>query len=142
MLTDNRPIQINLKMGLFSSMFGKNDNTKTAKTVPWIALTSVTQLDEIRVNSSARPQVIFKHSTTCGISRMVLNMFTSSYDLNEGQMDMYFLDLHAHREVSNAVAQKFQVIHQSPQLLLVKNGVVATHDSHGAISEIVLEEYI
>jgi bacillithiol system protein YtxJ len=73
---------------------------------------------------------------------MVLNMFKSGYALEPGQADFYFLDLHAHREVSNGVAQKFQVMHQSPQLLVIKNGVVVAHDSHGAISEINLEQYL
>jgi len=131
-------------MGLFDNMFGSKNGEapKKGKKIQWIPLASVDQLDEIAVKSSGRPQVIFKHSTTCGISRMVLNMFTSSYGLEDGTMDMYFLDLHANRTVSNAVAEKFQVMHQSPQLLIIKNGVVVAHDSHGAINELQLEKYI
>ncbi|AZQ58006.1 bacillithiol system redox-active protein YtxJ [Maribacter sp. MJ134] len=131
-------------MGLFGGIFGKGDGEgkKSKPEIPWIALTSIEQLDEIVAKSSGKPQFIFKHSTTCGISRMVLNMFTSGYSLESNQADFYFLDLHAHREVSNGVAQKFQVMHQSPQLLVVKNGVVVAHSSHGAISEIALEQYI
>jgi bacillithiol system protein YtxJ len=92
--------------------------------------------------SAGKPQVIFKHSTTCGISRMVLNMFTGSYALEAESIDMYFLDLLANRNVSSAVAEKFQVMHQSPQMLIIKNGVVVAHDSHGAINELELEKYI
>ncbi len=131
-------------MGIFSGLFGssnKNDDKHKNK-VSWIPLESLNQLEEIEINSKGVPQVIFKHSTTCGISRMVLNLFTSAYALEEGKMDFYFLDLHAHREISNAVAQKFQVMHQSPQLLIVKNGVVVAHDSHGAIAELKLENYL
>jgi bacillithiol system protein YtxJ len=131
-------------MGLFNNMFGsKSDNTpKDEKKIQWIPLASIDQLDEINSKSSGRPQVIFKHSTSCGISRMVLNMLTSSYSLEPGNMDMYFLDLLANRNVSNAVAEKFQVMHQSPQMLIIKNGVVVAHDSHGAINEMELEKYI
>jgi len=131
-------------MGIFGGIFGKGDSNseKNKSEIPWIMLSSLDQLDEIIDKSSGKPQVIFKHSTTCGISRMVLNMFKSGYSLESGQMDLYFLDLHSYREVSNGVAQKFQVLHQSPQLLVVKNGVVVAHNSHGAISEMELENYI
>ncbi|MFD0797526.1 bacillithiol system redox-active protein YtxJ [Maribacter chungangensis] len=131
-------------MGLFNKMFsGKNEENqpKRAK-IQWIPLASIGQLDEIAAASTGKTQVIFKHSTTCGISRMVLNMFTSSYALEVGKVDMYFLDLLANRDVSNAVAEKFQVMHQSPQMLIIKNGVVVAHDSHGAINELLLDNYV
>jgi bacillithiol system protein YtxJ len=131
-------------MGLFGGLFGgsKSDEENSTSGIPWIPLNSVAQLKEIREASSGRPQMIFKHSTSCGISRMVLNMFKSSYSLENGQMDVYFLDLLANRDVSNAVASEFGVMHQSPQLLIIKNGVVVIHDSHSAISDIKLEQYI
>ncbi len=130
-------------MGIFGGLFGsKSEGESGSSNIPWIPLNTVDQLGTIKEKSSSRPQVIFKHSTTCGISRMVLNMFKSSYSLQDGQMDLYFLDLLANRDVSNAVASKFVVMHQSPQLLIIKNGVVVIHDSHGAISDINLEKYI
>lgn len=131
-------------MGILGGLFGNkgSDEKKEEKKIPWIPLDTVEKLTEIEANSKSIPQVIFKHSTTCGISRMVLNMFTSGYDLEPGQMNFYFLDLHAHRDISNAIAEKFQVVHQSPQLLIIKNGVVVIHDSHGAISEIELKKYL
>ncbi|PWL38658.1 bacillithiol system redox-active protein YtxJ [Flagellimonas aquimarina] len=129
-------------MGIFGSVFGnKGESAKEEKIIPWIPLTSVEQLDEIAEKSKTRTQLIFKHSTTCGISRMVLNMFTGSYSLSDEQ-DIYFLDLHAHRDVSNEVQYKFQVMHQSPQLLIIKNGEVTYHTSHGAIADTNLLEYI
>ncbi|APQ19142.1 bacillithiol system redox-active protein YtxJ [Maribacter hydrothermalis] len=131
-------------MGLFGGIFGgaKNDKGKEDNSIPWRPLTSAEQFEEIKKDSITRAQVIFKHSTSCGISRMVLNMFKSSYSLENGQMDFYFLDLLANRGVSNAVASEFGVMHQSPQLLIIKNGVVVMHDSHGAISDIELEQYV
>lgn len=131
-------------MGLFRGLFGKenNENKGSGNEVPWVSLVSIAQLSELEANSSVRPQVIFKHSITCGVSRMVLNIFKSSYNLQPSQMDLYFLDLHANRDVSNAVAEKFDVVHQSPQLLIIKNGAVERHASHGAISEINLEDYL
>lgn len=131
-------------MGLFKNIFGTSEDTKkeAKKSLPWIALSSVAQLNEIEKKSASKTQVIFKHSTTCGISRMVLNMFTSGYDLDENQLDLYFLDLHQNREVSNEVGYKFQVIHQSPQLLVIKNGTAVYDTSHGAINEVDLKKYL
>ncbi|TAI49043.1 bacillithiol system redox-active protein YtxJ [Flagellimonas allohymeniacidonis] len=129
-------------MGLFDSVFGKRDETnKEVQKVPWIPLTSLDQLDEIVQESDSRPQLIFKHSTTCGISRMVLNMFTGTYNLGD-DVDIYFLDLHQYRDVSNAVESQLGLIHESPQLLVIKNGEISFHASHGAIADIDLKEYV
>lgn len=130
-------------MGLFNDLFGEKESTKNEKkNLPWISLHSIMQLEEITENSKVKTQLIFKHSTSCGISRMVLNMFTENYSLAKNQMDLYFLDLHAHREVSNEVGVHFQVLHQSPQLLIIKNGITVFHTSHGAISEVDLQQYV
>ncbi|MGB5822288.1 MAG: bacillithiol system redox-active protein YtxJ [Saonia sp.] len=131
-------------MGLFNALLGKGNEKpkKEEKNLPWIPLTSLEQLNEIEQKSASRPQVIFKHSTTCGISRMVINMFTNTFDFSQNQLDLYYLDLHAYREVSNETGYRFQVMHQSPQLLVIKNGNVVAHESHGAIAEINLEKYI
>ncbi len=131
-------------MGLFGKFFGSGnkEGEKKEKFIPWIPLTSTEQLEEIEKKSLSKPQIIFKHSTTCGISRMVINMFKDSYDFSTAQMDLYYLDLHAHRDVSNETGYKFQVMHQSPQLLVIKNGTAVAHASHGAITEIDLSKYL
>jgi len=123
-------------------MFGGSREPKEEKILPWINLNSLTQLNEIDKNSNAKTQVIFKHSTRCGISRMVMNQFVSAYDLDMTNIDLYYLDLLSYRDVSNEVGYKFQVIHQSPQLLVIKNEVTVAHASHGAINELDLEKYV
>ena len=131
-------------MGLFKGLFGNKESEggKEQKTIPWIALTSIDQLSEIEEKSHSKTQMIFKHSTTCGISRMVINMFKESFDFSSEQLDLYYLDLHAHREVSNETGYKFQVLHQSPQLLVIKNGTAVAHASHGAITELDLNQFV
>ncbi len=130
-------------MGLFNSLFGSsNAKQKEKKVLPWIALSSTQQLDDIVEASKVRPQLIFKFSTRCGISRMVLNQFESNYNFSEDDLDLYFLDLISYRDVSNEVGYKFQVIHESPQLLVIKNGVVVAHSSHGGINTIDLSSFL
>lgn len=139
-----RLISFKRKMGIFNNLFSsKNTSSEEEKDqLKWMPLTSVDQLIEIEQNSSKRPQIIFKHSTTCGISSMVLRSFRSLYCLKENQADLYFLDLHRYREVSNEVANKFQVYHQSPQLLIIKNGIAVADESHGGITSLNLSSFI
>lgn len=130
-------------MGIFKSIFGsdKSNGKETGKQLQWIPLITLEQLDDIEHKSASKTQVIFKHSTTCGISRMVLNMFEKNPLLQEDSFDLYFLDLQRYREVSNEIVQKFQVLHQSPQLVIIKNGQMVAHSSHGGITEIDLGDY-
>ncbi len=129
-------------MGIFDSVFGKKQQTTNEdKKIPWISLGSMAQLDEININSANRTQLIFKHSTTCGISSMVLKMFNGSFDPSL-DCDLYFLPIQSHRELSNAIAEKFGVRHESPQLLILKDGKVSFHTSHGAIADLDLSKYL
>lgn len=119
-------------MGLFDKIF--KTEKKEEKVLPWIPLNTLPQLNYIAEKSKTKTQIIFKHSTRCGISKMVINQFIDTYEFSEKELDLYFLDLLNYRDVSNEVGYKFQVMHQSPQLLVVKNGVVVAHASHGAIN--------
>lgn len=125
---------------MFKKLFGSSE-PKEEKVLPWIALNSIKQLDSIAEQSNTKTQFIFKHSTRCGISRMVMNQFVAAYDLDLNA-DLYYLDLLSYRDVSNEVGYKFQVLHQSPQLLVIKNGVVVAHASHSAVNEVDYVEFI
>ena len=129
-------------MGLFNKIFGASGEAKEEKVLPWIPLNAIQQLDLIKEKSSTKTQIIFKHSTRCGISRMVMSQFVDAYDFTEKDADLYFLDLLNFREISNEVGYKFQVMHQSPQLLVIKKGVAVAHESHGAINEMDLSKFI
>jgi len=129
-------------MGIFDSVFGKKEKTvKEKKELPWILLESMNQLDAIAENSEDKTQVLYKHSSTCGISRMVLNMFSEGYD-TDLDIDLYFLTIQNHRDISNTIEEKFGVKHESPQLLVIKNGEVVFHTSHVAIADINLKDYL
>lgn len=127
-------------MGFLKNILGDSSKKKEQKQLPWKPLTAVEQLAEIETLSKGKTQLIFKHSTRCGISRMVLNQFTEAFDV-DANLDLYYLDLLNYRDVSNKVGYKFQVMHESPQLLVIKNGVVVAHASHGAINDLDLERF-
>jgi bacillithiol system protein YtxJ len=100
----------------------------------WIQVTNLNQLNVIIEASKITPVLIFKHSTRCGISRFVLKNFEREYDIPSDKLQPYILDLIAFREISNEVANKFKVRHQSPQVIVVNNGEVIYYDSHNNIS--------
>ena len=125
---------------MFKKMFGSKE-PKEEKVLPWITLNTVAQLNEIDEKSKTKTQVVFKHSTRCGISRMVMNQFVKAFDV-DANVDLYYLDLLNYRDVSNEVGYKFQILHESPQLIIVKNGVAVAHASHSAINEVDLEQFI
>ncbi len=105
----------------------------------WNQLTDITQLEPIKQASFNKPQIIFKHSTRCSISSMALNRLER--ETAPDNADFYFLDLIQYRSVSNAVADVFDVYHESPQVLIIKNGECTYDESHQGIqmSEIIEE---
>ena len=120
-------------MSIFSSLFGGSENQdQPVSNVNWIPLTDLGQLHEIITLSETKPVLIFKHSTTCGISRMALKQFENQFDLNDHGVS-YYLDLLTYRSISNEVAARFGVQHQSPQLLLIQDEKCVFDASHGAI---------
>ena len=125
---------------MFKKLFGGSSEPKEEKVLPWINMNSLSQLNEIEEKSKTKTQVIFKHSTRCGISRMVMNQFVEAYDV-DANLDLYYLDLLSYRNVSNEVGYQFQVMHESPQLLVIKNGVTVAHASHGGINDMDLKNY-
>lgn len=97
----------------------------------WIALTTIEQIDTIKNQSTKVPQVIFKHSTSCSISRAAKDRLERA----EAPSDIVFhyLDLLAYRDVSNKVAEIFNVHHESPQVLLIKDSICVYDESHMGI---------
>ena len=100
----------------------------------WHTLNSEEQLNDIVAASHKRPQLIFKHSTRCGISASAQDrLFDAAGDLAR-HMDLHFLDLIAFRPVSNAIAKRLNVPHQSPQVIVLQQGEAVYAASHYGIS--------
>lgn len=132
-------------MGVFDKIFkSQRDLSKeNIKEIPWNALTSNSQLDEIEKESKKKTVSIFKHSTRCGISRMVLRSFEEDMKgLNTNAHKMYFLDLLANRDVSKEVAERFSVIHESPQWIVLKDKKVVHQASHHSINAEDISDFL
>ncbi|WP_396150631.1 bacillithiol system redox-active protein YtxJ [Flavobacterium sp.] len=119
-------------MSFFTNLFERSEEVKSSK-VGWRVLTDLGQLNEITELSYQQPVLIFKHSTRCSISRFALKNFENEYDFSIEQLQPYFLDLLEFRNISNEIANRFDVMHQSPQILLIKEGKCVYHESHDGI---------
>lgn len=106
----------------------------------WKPLKDEVELEAIKQASATKPQVIFKHSTRCSISSMAKSRLDRSNA--PAGADFYYLDLIAYRSLSNKIAEEFSVHHESPQILLIKNGECVYDESHSGISMDEIEEQL
>jgi bacillithiol system protein YtxJ len=97
----------------------------------WIHLTDEEQLKQVITKSHLQPQVIFKHSTRCSISALALQRLQKVSQPSD--IGFYFLDLLSYRNLSNYIADVFQVPHESPQILMIRNGECVYDESHMSI---------
>lgn len=104
----------------------------------WIHLTDEAQLNKILCQSQEKPQVIFKHSTRCSISSVAFKRLQKADP--PGHIDFHMVDLIAYRDISNKIVQMFGVPHESPQVLVIKDGECIYDESHlGIRMEDILE---
>ncbi len=96
----------------------------------WIPLRSEQEIASIRERSQQVPCLIFKHSTRCNISSIAQYRLDDDWTFAPGEVEPYYLDLIQYRSVSNAVAEVFQVHHESPQVLLIVDGDCVYDASH------------
>ena len=106
----------------------------------WNDLTDIQQLDIIVAESAKFTVLIFKHSTRCIMSITLLWKFERKFDFEESELKPYFLDLIAHRDISDEIAFRFGIKHESPQFILIRDGKVIGHASHEPIHDYDLRE--
>ena len=99
-----------------------------------VELKAVEELDVVLAQSSSRPMLLFKHSPTCGTSAQAHEEVESLVDEGSVPADVYLISVRASRAVSNAVAERFNLRHESPQVLLVRQGVMRWNASHFSVT--------
>lgn len=125
-----------MKLALFVLVFfsiGMNWFSKDTNK-DWIHLYEPEQLNGLIAESDSIPVLIYKHSSRCGLSFMTENKLEEGWDVLQPKVKLYFLDLIRYREASTAVAERFNVRHQSPQILIIKNGICVYNSSHHEIN--------
>lgn len=115
-------------------MFWKKSKKEEEDQLNWHELTSENDLQKAIEESHEQPVLIYKHSTRCSISGMALNRLERDWSKEMEHIKAYYLDLINYRETSNAIAETFNVYHESPQVILIKDGKAIYDDSHMSIS--------
>jgi len=108
----------------------------------WNRVTEKEDFYTLLENSTEKPQIIFKDSTTCGISAHAKYRIQQGFGLIEGKADFHYLDLLSFRPISNLISQELRVTHQSPQIILVKDKQVVYTTSHHAIDPAVIARHL
>lgn len=131
-------------MNFLKNIFKENRSNSTAiskEEVKFFTLDKMEQFDEIDLISAIKPIVIFKHSTRCSISRMALKQFETEFNFPKEKIDWYLLDLLNHRDLSNEIASRYNVVHQSPQIVVIRNGKAVFNESHENITTVDLKQF-
>lgn len=108
----------------------------------WKKITTVEDVIAIINASEMKPQIIFKDSTTCGISAFAKERLENGNDLLIETADFNYLDLLSYRTVSNFITKELNVIHQSPQIIVLKDGKIVFKDSHHSIEPEKIQKYL
>lgn len=131
-------------MNFLKNIFKENtsNSTETSKEeVKFFTLDKMEQFDAIDLISQTKPVVIFKHSTRCSISRMALKQFETEFNFPKEKIDWYLLDLLNYRDLSNEIASRYNVVHQSPQIVVIRNGQAVFNESHENITADDLKQF-
>lgn len=119
------------------NIFGKDKTDSKdiqVNNMNWKAIESENDFDAIVTESNDKIVMVFKHSTRCPVSSMAKKMLENGWDHKDADVSSYYLDLIRFRNVSNYIATKSQVMHQSPQMIVFKNEEVIHHSSHHQIN--------
>ena len=101
-----------------------------------IDLTSLEQLDQIDQDSFNTPQILYKHSTTCGLCDIMWE------EVKQSDFVLNYVDLHKYRPISNEIESRYKILHESPQVLVIKDGVCIYTASHRKIKNTEIEKYL
>lgn len=118
-------------MGFFDKIFG-TDNVREEER--WYEIRTTQEMDNVILASSERPQVILKHSNSCGVSFFAKQNLDSIPSEQLSKADLYIIDVIRHRDVSYYLADKFNIRHESPQVFVIKDKQVLWSGSHGRVN--------
>ena len=126
----------------FLEYLHSNKNPKRELKINYKTIERIEDLDIIIKTSFHKSIVIFKHSTRCSVSRMCWNRFQKEFRITEDKMELFLLDLLNFRSISNEIEKLFEVIHQSPQIIVIRNGKAIFNISHEGIDANKMEDFL
>ncbi len=121
-------------MSFLNKIFGNDEAQNSSSLSFWKNIESEEDLKKAIEKSFEKKVIIFKHSTRCQISKIVLKNFEKEVANSDKEVEYYFLDLIKYRPISNEIADQFGITHQSPQMIVLENGKAVKDASHQSIS--------
>lgn len=100
----------------------------------WRRVTSDEDVESILSASNSRPQIVFKHSTSCGVSFFAMRSLNTPEILENQNIDLHLIDVIQQHSISQGFAEKVNIRHESPQIFVLKNGEVHWHGSHNSVN--------
>lgn len=99
----------------------------------WITITDESDIENI--NKSENYSIIYKHSPMCMTSLMTYRQLKAEVNAAQGvDIPLYIVDVIKNRQQSQYIANSFLTKHESPQILVIKNGKCVYNTSHESIS--------
>ncbi len=122
-------------MGFLNKLFGKGTEESD-----WVQLESEDSVEEVFTASGTRIQLILKHSQSCAVS-FFAKQNLDSVPLEEWpEMDRSMVEVVRLRPISQYIAQKTSIRHESPQVLVIVNGEVIFHTSHSEVNKLNIQQ--
>ncbi|RNC85950.1 MAG: bacillithiol system redox-active protein YtxJ [Balneola sp.] len=118
-------------MGLFDSFFGAGSSSDQ---VQWNYLTATEQVEDVFKDSNSAPQIILKHSNSCGTSYFAKKNVESISEEERKGAPIHLIDVIRSRPISIYLGDKVSIRHESPQVFVIKNGEVIWSASHGGVN--------
>jgi bacillithiol system protein YtxJ len=118
-------------MSLFN--YSQNQTSDFEQSEIWSPISGIDNIDAILQASSEKPQLIYKHSHRCSVCILAKEELEGIADQVLDSSDLYMINVIHQRDLSNAIASTFDVRHESPQVIIIKDGEVAWKGSHWAI---------
>jgi bacillithiol system protein YtxJ len=118
---------------------GKEDEKKAFS---WKNLNEMSAWEEVLKASESRPQIVFKHSTRCIISKTVLRNLEGAWKASAHDSELYYLDLISNRDISNRIAADTGIHHESPQLIILEKGRAVYDRSHHSIEAEDIQKFL
>jgi bacillithiol system protein YtxJ len=119
-------------MSFFSGLRGMMGGDKSGLSENWRIPEDETEIDGLLGEGC---HVIYKHSFSCGTCMFAKIQVEDVMSEYSGEAQFYFVEVRQNRSISNYIAQKTGVRHESPQILVIKNGDVLMHASHTAVQK-------
>lgn len=118
------------------------NKTENEGSIHWKELKNLEDLETWNDMSFQKPVIFFKHSTRCSISSMAKSRFERGWSYTDEEITPVYLDLIQYRDISNHLASFYGVHHESPQVLLIREGKCVYNASHSSINASSISSFL